>query len=95
MDNHGWYDIQMALDPTGVRYLIDVDQGWLSVHTSNLNAFKHSLLDAPIGDEVRYALTSASMHSFSYNIPVKLLIALITNNLWDTKAGVRYSCSKS
>ncbi len=87
VEDWNWYNSQMRMDPSGAAFANDVMQAWEVAETINRKAVDQKegeddgvALD--LGRELRYALTIASLKSYSQNLPVELLEALVLSRRW-------------
>lgn len=88
VDNRSWYDAQIEADPSGTTYLNDIKQAWSVAKTVNADATKRNQVAPLLGREMRCALATASIHSISHNIPIKLLNLLVSTKLWTLSKAV-------
>ncbi|MGF1991785.1 MAG: NB-ARC domain-containing protein [Nostoc sp. ZfuVER08] len=83
--NNGWFEAREQLAQTG-GYITDISRAW-EIAEANWTESTLSL-------QCRYALITASMNSLAANLPVKLLVALVKNNLWTPEQGLAYALQK-
>ena len=75
--NRLWYEHQLVADPSGADYLNDLSQAWAAASGADTEAVDRGGPAPFLGQELHYALASASLHSLSRSIPSKLLAAVL------------------
>jgi len=98
LDNNKWYEIQFIKDPTGGAYTNDIMQAWLAVESINKLSTQFNERAPLIAQELWLALIITSLQSLSNNLPVNLLVALVSNKVWTSSqalAAVRQYRGKS
>ncbi|MDF5739184.1 MULTISPECIES: NB-ARC domain-containing protein [unclassified Nostoc] len=84
--NNGWYEVREKLGQTG-GYITDVSRAWELAETN----WTEATLFQVVGWQCRYALITASLNSLAANLPVKLLVGLIKNNIWTPEQGLAFA----
>src|SRR5207248_1914946 len=86
MDDHRWYEVQDATDPSGAAYRHDVEQAWALAEAADEAAVTLDGSIPLLGREVRCALAIASLNSRAGNLPAELLVALVRAGQWTSGA---------
>ncbi|BAY10151.1 NB-ARC domain-containing protein [Calothrix sp. NIES-2098] len=84
--NNGWFEVREKLGQTG-GYITDISRAWELAEA----IWDESSLPQVVGWQCRYALITASVNSLATKLPVKLLMALVKNNMWTPEQGLAYA----
>ncbi|MDZ8096647.1 MAG: NB-ARC domain-containing protein [Nostoc sp. DedQUE05] len=84
--SNGWYEAREQLAQTG-GYITDIARAW-ELAEANWNELT---LPQVVSLQCRYALITASLNSLAASIAVKLLVALVKNNVWTPEQGLAYT----
>ncbi|MEH1847880.1 MAG: NB-ARC domain-containing protein [Nostoc sp.] len=83
--SNGWYEVREKLGQTA-GYITDISRAWELVEAN----WTESTLSQVVSLQCAYALITASINSLAASIAVKLLIALVKNNVWVPEQGLAY-----
>ncbi|MEH2081103.1 MAG: hypothetical protein V7K89_14180, partial [Nostoc sp.] len=83
--SNGWYEVREQLAQTA-GYITDISRAWELVEAN----WTESTLSQVVSLQCAYALITASINSLAASIAVKLLIALVKNNVWVPEQGLAY-----
>jgi hypothetical protein len=87
---HAWYTVHERIG-TPQDFLRDLQRAWQAAAEANREAAEKGRWCPCLGDEIRYALLEASLHSLAGNIPPKLLAALVREGVWTPAQGLSYA----
>ncbi|MCC5646213.1 CHAT domain-containing protein [Nostoc sp. CHAB 5824] len=87
--SNGWFEAREKLGQTE-GYITDFFRAWKLAEEN----WTESTLPQVVGLQCRYALITASLNSLAGNLPEKLLVALVKNNVWAAEQGLAYAQQK-
>jgi hypothetical protein len=85
LEAENWYAARTASDSTGTAFINDLSQGRSAAEAIDGKAIQDGQPAPLLGREVRIALSVATLHGFSGHIPVRLLTALVKQDLWSVE----------
>src|SRR5919108_2557539 len=82
VDDRVWYTAQMPAGPGSAVLLGDLAQAWSAAEAADAEATRQGRPALRLGQEVRYALVTATLHSLAQEIPPGVLATLVQTGRW-------------